>query len=516
MNEFNQDNRTKNVIRSSTISMLCTALNTLLGFAYRTCFIHILSEKYLGISGLFTNVLTILSLSELGITNALTFRLYDPINRSDSIQVGRIMNTFRKVYISIALVILCLGLAILPFLNFLIKDANEVPQDVNLTIVYLLFLMQTVVSYTYSYRQMLLVADQKQHVYSLFQSLLSFLRYSVQLLILAITRNYTYTLVSGIAVIIVVNYTLYSWTGHKYCSVFSVRESLSKTERSQVFADTKATMCHKIGGVVVTGTDNILVTKFVGLAVTGIYSNYSMLLTYLQSLLAQAFSSFTGSLGSAHVSLDRNRNYDVFKKLQFICFWASSVVTVCVYILMNDFISSWLGKALVLDDLSVAVLSAQFYLYVDSLIVASYTSGSGLFVKDKLRPLLEAVINLSVSIFLALKIGLAGIFLGTVISHLCTFSWRGPFVLYKNEFKTSSKRYWLAAVFFAGITALACHVFERAKVQIGFQVRGFGVWFVEALICFVLINAILLVFLWKTEEFQFFLTLFKKKLHLHA
>lgn len=512
MNSFNTVSRTRNVFRASSVSTACTALNILLGFAYRTLFIKILSENYLGISGLFTNILTVLSLTELGITDALNFRLYEPIHRGDVLQVGKIMNFFRRVYLAIAAAILALGLCLMPFLGALIKDAGEVPPDVDLQFVYLLFLLQSVVSYTYSYKQMLLAADQKQHIFALFQSLLSFSRYAVQLLFLLLTKNYTLTLISGIAVTLLINFSLSFWTQRKYSAVFSVRESLSKAEKQQIFSDTTATMCHKVGTVVLTGTDNILVTKFVGLSVTGIFSNYSMLLTYLQSLFTQALGSFSSSFGSAHTALDSRGNYAVFQKMQFVCFWVASAVTVCIYVLLNDFIFVWLGSAMLLDRLTVAALSAQFYLGIDRLIIVSYTCGSGLFVKDKLRPLLEALINLFVSIWLVLKIGLSGIFFGTVISHLCTISWRGPYILYRYEFKTSGKRYWLAAIFFAAFTGIMCWGMSTVKAYLSFQVSGFGAWILEGVLCFATVNLVLLLLLFRTGEFQFFLSLIKKKM----
>lgn len=511
MSEFNRDNRTKNVIRSSGVSTLSTGLNILLGFAYRTVFIKILSENYLGISGLFTNILTILSLTELGITDALNFRLYEPINRGDTEQVGRIMHFYRKVYLAIAGIILLLGLSLLPFLNSLIKDTSEVPADVNLKAAYLLFLLQSVVSYTYAYKQMLLAADQRQHVFAAFQSLLSFVRYAVQLLVLLLFRDYMLTLACGILVTLLINWGISFWTSRQYKEVFLVKESITKEERQQIFVDTGATLCHKIGGVVLTGTDNLIVTKFVGLAITGIYSNYSMLLVYTQSLLSQLLGSFTGSLGSAHTELGPAENHAIFCKMQFVCFWLSSVVTVCIYTLINDFISVWIGSRMLLDNLAVAALASQFYLETDRRVIGSYTNASGLFVKDKWRPLVEAVINIIVSIWLVLKIGVAGVFFGTVISHLCTISWRAPYILYKHEFKAKMGRYWLAAFFFAAVTAGMCAAFRYLKTISCITISGFGAWVLEAVVCFAAANAVLILLLCRTEEFHFFVAFIREK-----
>lgn len=515
MSEFNAENRTRNVIRASVGSTLCTALSILLGFAYRTVFIRVLSENYLGISGLFTNVLTVLSLTELGMTDALNFRLYAPIADGDTDRVGRVMNFYRRVYLVIAAVILVLGLCLLPFLEHLIKDTSEVPADVNLRLVYLLFLAQTVVSYTWSCRQMLLVADQKQHVYSMYQSLIGFVRYAVQLALLFLTRSYTATLIAGIGITVLLNCLVSLRIGQRYRNVFAVKGSLSPADRRQIFSDTGATACHKVGAVVLTGTDSIIVARFVGLAVTGIYSNYAMLLNYLQSLLGQALGSFTGSIGSAHSELSAEENHRVFRRLQFVCFWVASVCTVCTYTLINDFITVWLGERMVLDRLTVIALSMQFYLETDRKIVLGYTCGSGLFVRDKWRPIAEALINIAVSLWLVLKIGLAGVFFGTAVSHLATFSWRAPYILYRDEFKQKSGRYWLAAAFFAAVTAALCAGFDALRGGTGISAGSLGAWIAEGLVCFTACNLVLALLLHRTEEYRFFKDFLREKLKKH-
>lgn len=136
---FNHESRTKNVLKASFVGATCNLLNTILGFIYRTIFIQILSSNYLGINGLFSNILQILSFADLGISTAIVYRFYEPISKNDIAKVGQLMNFFKKVYMSVATVILVVGVSLLPFLNFFIKDSGEIPQDINLQVVYLLF-----------------------------------------------------------------------------------------------------------------------------------------------------------------------------------------------------------------------------------------------------------------------------------------------------------------------------------------------------------------------------------------
>ena len=160
---FNRESRKKNVLRASFVGATCNLINTILGFIYRTIFIKVLSSSYLGINGLFSNILQILSFADLGISTAIVYRFYEPISKNDVTKVGQLMNFFKKVYNGVASIILVAGLSLLPFLNQFIKESSEIPSDINLQEVYLLFLLQTLSSYLFVYKQTILSADQKQY-----------------------------------------------------------------------------------------------------------------------------------------------------------------------------------------------------------------------------------------------------------------------------------------------------------------------------------------------------------------
>jgi len=174
---FNHDSRTKNVIKSSSISTVSGIITLLANFAYRTCFINFFTAEYLGIEGLFTNVLHILSLAELGVGTAITYRFYEPISCNDINKVGRLIKYFKKVYFNIAVVVMILGLCLIPFLPFLINDSSAIPERINLRFIFFLFLVQTASTYLYSYKQTLLIADQKQYLVSVFQCVIKIIHH---------------------------------------------------------------------------------------------------------------------------------------------------------------------------------------------------------------------------------------------------------------------------------------------------------------------------------------------------
>jgi O-antigen/teichoic acid export membrane protein len=490
---------------SVALSTICKVVTMAFGFCYRILFLKVLTIQYLGINGLFTNILGVLSLAELGIQNAIVYRLYEPISKDDVKKVGQIMSFFKRSYHVIALVILCLGVMITPFLHFFIRDVSEVPVDINIYYVFILFLLQTAASYLFTYKLTILVADQRQYLYSVISTGIAFAGYLVQTIVLVFTRNYMITLASGIAVILFLNWVASFWVTNLYKTVFSERSRLDQNEKKEIFSDTFAAMLHRVGATVLSSTDNILLSKFIGLVVTGIYSNYATVTTNLSNVLSMAFFSFTASLGNAHVALDKEDKYDLYKKALYVNFYVVGLTTVCLYELINDFIYLWLGDALFLGDLTVAFISIQFYMINARRVSMSYISASGLFVRDKPRPIIEAVLNLVISIVALRYIGVAGIFLGTIISCGVTAFWREPLLLYKYAFGKSVFLYWKEYLINVLLCLVAIGLVKLVKNIVALDTGSVTGW-----LCFGIIISLVYIFLhWiiyhKSEEYAYFI-----------
>lgn len=508
---FNRDSRTKNTLRTSVVTTICNLVNTLLAFVYRTVFIYILSSAYLGVSGLFTNILQMLSLAELGITSAISYRFYKPISENNTQKVGELMRFYKRVYQIIACTIVVLGMAVFPFLNYLIKDANEVPGDISIHLVYVLYLLQTVSSYTYAYKQTILTADQRHHILAMLQTLMKFINYIVQILVLIFLKNFTLSLGIGVAVTIILNALVSYWVTLQYKDVFSVKGSITKAERCEIFEDTKATICHKMGWTVLNGTDSLILSKFVGLIATGLYSNYAMIINNLSTVVMQLFGSFTSSLGNAHVALDEERKYIVYMRLLFANLWIAGYTTVCLFCLIDDFIAMWIGKDMLLDTVTVITLSIQFYLEMTRKITTSYTNGCGLFVKDKIRPLIEAAINVVVSIVWVKVYGIAGVFMGTIVSHLLTVFWREPYILFKFEFRKSTASYWKLFGEYGVLTFVLCFVCSAIKSKLYVANTLIG-WIATAILISIVYFVGSFFVFGQSDEFKFYKEIIRGKL----
>ena len=511
MEVFNQESRGKNAIKASTVGALSNVVKILIGFAYRTIFLYVLSADYLGLNGLFTNILQVLSLAELGVTTAITFRFYKPINDNDVQKVGELMNFFKWVYRIIALVILVAGLIILPFVKGLVNNPDEIPGDVNIYVIFVLFLINTLSTYVFSYKLTLLNADQKADKFSLINTAIYFAMNAVQIIVLLISRNYTATLIAGIIATLLTNFIFSEIVKRRYMPVFKVKEMLPKEERKVIFKDTRATMYHKIGTVVVTSTDSIVLSKFVSLIATGIYSNYSLIIVNVQNVISQFLGNFVSSLGNARLNQDKDTYYELYKKMNFMGLWVAACISVCLYFLIDDFIYMWLGGDYLFSKLTTIMLCLQFFLSVSRAINGSFTNATGLFVKDRIRPLIEAAVNLGVSIWLVLEIGIAGVFIGTVVSTIVTVSWREPLILYRYEFKGKKiSDYWKTYFSFLAITALSCVVFDVLKTYVLGYTMTWPALIIEAIVSFALINLILALIFKKRDEFEFFKSVIKK------
>lgn len=504
---FNTRSRTGNVLMSSSAGTVAYLLSSVMGFVYRTVFVAILSASYLGINGLFSNILMLLSLSELGVGAAITYRFYKPIAENDVKKVGELMGFFKDVYRLVALAILVVGMSLFPFLNDLIKDPGNIPPDVNLRNVYVLFLLQSVISYVCVYRMSMWTADQKRYVCSILFAIVDASRFGIQMLVLWLTRDFTLTIVASIAVTLVSNISLSYWTTCRYRPVFQVCSRLSLSERKLILKDALALMCHRVGGVVVNGTDALVLARFVNLAATGLYSNYQLLFKTLSATFAQAFGGFAASFGNAYARLSPDEYFAVFRRMQFLSLGASGLAAACFYFLVDEFIVLWLGPDMLLPRMTAALMAVQFYLTSSQSNVTANLDATGLFVRDRLRSLVEAAINLGVSIPLAVCYGVPGVVAGTVIGILLTSFWRAPYILFSGAMHRRVWSYWAQfsshAVFALLVTAGAkscCPEFEASGAV------GWLLWVVRAC-CFAAAYLVMFVLVFsRTSEFRYFVS----------
>ena len=421
------------------MNFLYNLLNYGLRFASRIFFVKTLAEVYLGVNGLLSNVLGILALTELGIGTAIGYSLYDPLAKNDTKKVRSLMQFYKKAYQIIALVVLVLGLILLPFIPYLIKDTTGIE---NLSIIYLIFLINMVIGYLFSYKRTLINSDQKNYLIVPYTMFFNIITSVLQIVVLLIFKNYIiYLLVQSICTI-VENIVINRYIDKKYPYLVSNEEvtPIEKEELSTIKTKIKALLLHKVGSYTLSSTDNLIISKLIGIVVVGIYSNYSLIISMVSSFIYLLISNVISSLGNLIASENPKKCLKVFDEMNFTCFVLYGISSICLINLFNPFIELVFGTNYLLSMLVVYIIVINHYLTGMNNVVISIQTASGLYEKDKYVPLIQSAVNLIISIYLAKKIGLAGVFIGTIISTLIPLIVK-PCIVYKEIFKEKISLY---------------------------------------------------------------------------
>lgn len=505
--KFNEDSRQKNAMLASVSAILEQLISVASVFVYRTIFLSVLSKEYLGIEGLFTNILQLFSLAELGIGTTILYRMYKPFVEKNVNSISAHVRFYKNVYHGIALITALVGLALFPFIESIV-DASDVPSDVNLKLVYALFVLQSVASYLFVYKQSIIQANQRAYLVSTFTTTLTVINVIIKVVVLMVTRKYELVLMASIVTTILINWVFSVWITHEYKEIFQNQTKLSKEEQEDIIKDTTGMMCHKVGFIVLTSTDNIVLSKMVSLAAVGIYTNYATITAAVSMLLTKMLNSFTPTIGNFIVNYEKEAVEDLYKKLLFVNFWFTSFCTVCLYVLLNPFIEIWLDNTFTLDMFTVMVICAQFYIKSSQTMNEAFINAAGLFTRDRIRPLIESALNLVISIVLAKEIGIAGVFIGTCVSSLLTCFWRQPYLLYKHVFKNRPTYLVINQMIWVVLTAIMCWGVQMLCAQLPVTILGF---ILRLVICGIGINVLYLVLWHRSAAFKYFLGILLEK-----
>lgn len=492
--------RTENVKRNTIFSIIKFAIQLVLQFVLRTVLIYTLGAKYLGVNGLFTNIFNLLNLAELGIGSAIVFSMYKPIAEGNMEQVKALNYLYKKLYFVIALVVGVLGAAITPFLPHLIKG-DTTGLDINIYIVYLLFLANTLVGYLSAHKRSLLFAFQRNDVENKVKSGTLIVSTGLQIVALLLFKNfYAYVILMVVGTLI--DCILVQVFANKlYPEINGKAEPLHPSIKKEITKNVAAMSMHKIGGAVVFSTDNILISALVSYIVLGYYSNYILVTTSLISFISLLVNSLQASVGNYMQTKTNNEVYGFYLKSNFAFSWIVGFCSVCLICLFQPFMYIWTGNMeYLLPNLSVLLIVISFYLSKMRTNTLMFRDCAGLMWQDRWKPIAEAGINLVASIVLAKFMGLNGIILGTIISTIVAPLWVEPFVLYKYYFKKSVLRYFGKFAFYTVVTVGAGALTYWLCSLLPFA--GIG-WFVlKCGICLVVPNLIFLLCYFKTSEFK--------------
>ena len=432
--------RTINSLRNTIGTFGVQMINTIMKFFCRTVFIYTLGKEFLGISGLYTNVLTILSITELGFSSVITYSLYSPLAEKNYELIRNLMFFYKKVYRWVGVAILGFGLLLMPFLPSLM---NGVTDQIDIYQYYLLYLLQTVVSYFFfAYKSTLLIADQKKYVTDIVACACQIGVNLLQMLSLILWKSFFIYTFLGIGMGILQNLWTSVIVDKRYPYLKGKAKSLPAEIKKDLFVRAYATFLQRISTAVGTATDNLIISAFISVTAVGLYSNYSMIVSTIQGFLGNGFKSLTASLGNLYATESKERSYQVFKSLNVMNQYLVCVSSVCFLSMLQPFIVLWAGQEYLLDEVTLIIIVLNFATNYLQNLVLIYRNATGLFVVGKYRSVANAILNLVLSLWLVKGYGMNGVFLGSIISRLVTNWWYDAWVLHRKGFGKSPFPYY--------------------------------------------------------------------------
>lgn len=475
-------------------------INTLVGFVCRIVFVRTLSADYLGVSGLFSNILSMLSLAELGISSAITYALYKPIAEDDKAKITAIMQFYRKAYMLIGAVVAVIGLAMLPFLDVIITDPPAIEESIYL--LYILYLVNTVVSYFFSYRQALLIAAQRQYVVSGYNYVVTIAQSAVQIIFLLLTHAYLPYLLIQIIGGIVYNIWV-SWkAGKDYPHIKDKDEKpLPKEEKRALLKNVKALAVNKLSGVLVNSTDNIAITFFNGISSVGYASNYTLLSSTVGSIIGLVFNALPGSIGNLNATADDEGRYRFFKVLNLMNFWLFGWGAIGIAFVSTDLVKWFYGAEYVMPAYIPLIIAVNSYSIGMLQACYTYKSTLGLFRHGQYLLFFTGIINLLLDLVFGKIWGVFGIYLATFVARLCSNLWYEPYAVYRYGLKKKPilylKRYAVFTMIILVTGTICWFLCNLCHFSVATNVV------VKIFICTVVPNATFWLIFRKSEEFTY-------------
>lgn len=516
--------RTTNTIYNFTSSIGGQLLSILMQFVTRTVFISTLGKSYLGIGGLFNNILYMLALAEFGVGSAILFKLYDPIAKEDHHRIAVLMQFYKKVYRVIGIVIAGLGCCMIPFLPMIIKDYSRLETlHINAVLIFGMYLFRIVSSYLFfAYKTAIIKAHQKEYILNLISYLFTILLAVVQIISLLIFKNFIVYVALSVLEVIIRNIICAKLSDKMYPYIREhTAEKLDRAEIREIVKDCMALFLYRMNQVVLKATDNMVISAFLGLESVALYANYVIFYNTVNSLFSKIYNSVSHSLGNLHTIHDEQREYQVFKSFNLITAILGGTAGVGVAVVADEFVRVWVGADWVIAQPFSVLLGIEVYTLALRQQLIKYRTTMGLFQQAKYRPIASMIINLVVSILLVKNWGITGVLVGTVTADWTTTMWYDPLIIHKYGFKgvVPASQYFLRLATYTVLTA-AIGVIDRLICSHVFT--GFG-WFsviVHAAICAVTVPAFLVAFAFRTTEGQYVwklfmnqVKLFRKKLH---
>ncbi len=506
--------RTQNSFYNMLTGIGSSLLLMALSFVTRTVFIRTLGTDYLGLEGVFSNILTVLNLANLGFDTAIAYKLYKPIEEGDRRRIQLLMKLYRQVYLVVGCVIAAMGLCLIPFLPRLAKDYGRLAElGLNGTVIFLIYLFNTVASYWFfAYKNAFINATQKTYVLTVAGYFIALANSAAQILVLTLTHSFIYYLLVQIGFTVAQNLlnACICDRRHPYLRE-KVDGHISRGEVKELFKDCSVMLLHRVCGTVVNSSDVIVLSIMAGLQSVGLYSQYLLVKNQINNLLYKLVSAMQASLGSLHTAGNPAWSRLAFRTVNFFTVWLFGVSSIGLALLLDEFITLWAGPGFVVTSWTAGgvtvrtplalLIGIEFYIAGQGMYLMVFREVTGVFRYIRVRPIVTIVLNLALSIWLVPRIGIAGCVVSTIIAHGGTFLTVDPWVIWRRVLHTAPWGYYLRNLVYKLVTAaagLACWGL-CARIALG----GIGGFILRGCVCVAVPSVFYAVCFCRTEEFRF-------------
>lgn len=438
----------KNVLSNVKYGILSQVVKIVLQFVTRKIFLLILGVELLGVHSLFISIISMLTMTELGVGVAVAYSLYKPLAENDTQKVAGIICLYRKIYRVIGIVILLAGCCLLPFIPNIVNTTVEIP---NLRLMFFIILLKCAFTYLlFAYSQTLLIASECKYKVDKLVLLFTFVASIGEIVILLITHNYILYLCVEMVCLITQQYLIYRETKKMYPEIMDAKNvQLSKAEKKDLWKNVYGLSITKFAGAILSSIDNIIISTFISTAVLGYYANYSLIQAAAVSIISMAFMSVTANIG--HKFADNSIKESHLFSMFFINFVICAFCTILYYYLINDFITLFFSPDLVLSQWIVLAIVLNMLLSYMGMSIQVFKDASGIFWYGKYRPVVTCILNIGFSFLLVKPYGIAGVVLATALSRFFTTLWFDPYLVYKYAFKQKPTYYFLTYIYYVAL-----------------------------------------------------------------
>lgn len=500
--------RLKNTIKNTFNTIVSFSINVILTFTLRKVMVENLGYNYIGLNTFLTSIIGFLALSELGIGQAITYSLYKPLSEKNNDKICELLNLFKKIYQVIGGGIFFLSIIIMYFIKGLIKDDTIK----NTALYFFIYSLLTVSSYFFSYKEILINADQKGYKLIKINTIFNILNKVIQILVLIYTKKYLYWLLAS-CFIMMCNYLYNSYFIEKEYKNINFKKynnySLKKlfSLNPVIIKNSYTTFIYKISLFITYKTDDILITKLIGIVALGKYSNYILVTSLVANFIAGIFWSLNSIIGNYVVEKSKEESFEIWEILSWISFYIATISSFSIFKNINAFLILWIGRETILNNLILYVLMINFYIRIIREPLELFRNGFGIFDGTRKIVVLEAVLNLIISLLLGYKFGILGIILGTLISYLFGCFWFVPYITFKNGFQKKQIYYYKS--FFKDLAISLASIILSTLILNKIKINNF---IYSCILTFIIINSTFLFLNIKNKNFHKLISKIKTEL----